>query len=247
MNRITHSPHAAPRPSPAELAEFARKLRDLGPESGLYPPIVSIDAGHLFHSLGTGADLALPSYVATADDLFLPSPNLSPAFFYSWDVHPEQQPDWFQVSARFTPSDFGIGDTLSYEVEWVVLPFFLDLGAVLTLEASPNPGPGAGSSTLGEARVFTLSMAVGPIEPNETLYANLIRNSRVGSWIWLRTNITYLPPTRALAWIHRSICCASSCWRFVFLTVVGARRLCRLLFLRLVRVQEGAELDGRWP
>jgi hypothetical protein len=197
MNRITHSPHAA-RPSPAELAEFARKLKDLGPESGLYPgTIVSIDAGHLSHSLGTGADLALPSYVATGDDLDLFTQNVNPAFFYSWDVHPEQQPDWFRVSARFTPSDFGIGDTRSYEVEWVVLPFFLDLGAELTLEASPNPGPGAGSSTLGEFAVFTLSMAVGPIEPNETLHADLIRNSRNGSWIWLRTNITYLPPTRA--------------------------------------------------
>lgn len=196
MNRITHSSHAAQRPSPAELAEFARKLRDLGPESGLYPgTIVSIDAGHLFHSLGTGADLTLPSGLATGDDLF--SPNLNPAFFYSWDVHPEQQPDWFRVSARFTPSDFGIGDTRSYQVEWVVLPFFLDLGAELTLEASPNPGPGAGSSTLGEFEVFTLSMAVGPIEPNETLHADLIRNSRNGSWIWLRTNIAYLPPTRA--------------------------------------------------
>jgi hypothetical protein len=142
-----------------------------------------------------GADLTLPSGLATGDDLF--SPNLNPAFFYSWDVHPEQQPDWFRVSARFTPSDFGIGDTRSYEVEWVVLPFFLDLGAELTLEASPDPGPGAGSSTLGEFGVRTLSMAVGPIEPNETLHADLIRNSRNGSWIWLRTNITYLPPTRA--------------------------------------------------
>lgn len=197
MNGITPSPHAARRPSPGELAEFARKLRDLGPGSGLYPgTIVSIDAGHLFHSLGTGADLSLPSYVATGDDLDLFTQNLNPAFFYSWDVHPEQQPDWFRVSARFTPSDFGIGDTLSYEVEWVVLPFFLDLGAELTLEASPNPGPGAGSSTLGEFEVFTLSMAVGPIEPDETLHADLIRNSRNGSWIWLGTNITYLPPTR---------------------------------------------------
>jgi hypothetical protein len=197
MNHHTHSPHAA-RPSPAELAEFARKLRDLGPGSGVYPgTIVSIDAGHLFYSLGTGADLALPSAVATSDDLDLFTQNLNPAFFYSWDVHPEQQPDWFRVSAHFTPSDFGIGDTGSYEVQWVVLPWIFELGAELTLEASPNPGPGAGSYTLGEFGVFTLSMTAGPIEPNETLHADLIRNSSNGSWIWLRTNITYLPPTRA--------------------------------------------------
>lgn len=197
MNHHTHSPHAA-RPSPAELAEFARKLRDLGPGSGLYPgTIVSIDAGHLFYSPGTGADLALPSAVATSDDLDLFTRNVNPAFFWSWDVHPApQQPDWFRVSARFTPSDFGIGDTGSYEVQWVVLPWIFELGAELTLEASPNPGPGAGVFTLGEFEVFTLSMAVGPIEPNETLHADLIRNSRVGSWIWLGTNITYLPPTR---------------------------------------------------
>jgi hypothetical protein len=37
------------------------------------------------------------------------------------------------------------------------------------------------------------------------------------------------------------------CRRFVFLTVVRAQRLCRLLFLRLVRVREGVGAGWPWP
>ena len=194
MNRIPNPPNEPQRPDPSELAEFTKKLRDIGPGSGLYPgTIVSIDAGHLFYSLGTGANLTLPSGVATGDALF--APNLNPAFFYSWDVHPEQPPDWFRVSVHFTPSDFGISEARSFEIEWVVVPFIFDLGAELTLEVSPNSGTVAGSWTLGEFGVRTLRITAGPIEPNETIRADLVRNSRNGSWIWLRTNITYPPPT----------------------------------------------------
>jgi hypothetical protein len=176
------------------MAEFAQKLKNLGPGSGLHPgTIVSIDAGHLFHSPGTGADLTLPSGVATNDTAF--APNLNPAFFYSWDVHPGQPPDWFRVSLRFTPSDFGIGEAGSYVIEWVVIPFVFELGAVLTLDASPNPGTGAGNVTLDEFAVRTLRMTAGPVQPNETMHADLIRNSLNGSWIWLRANITLPPPT----------------------------------------------------
>ena len=194
MNGITNPQHPRQRPDPLELAEFSKKLRDIGPGSGLYPhTIVSIDAGHLFYSLGTGANLTLPSGVATGDSPF--APNLNPAFFYSWDVHPEQQPDWFRVSVRFTPSDFGISEARSFEIEWVVVPFFLELGAELTVEASTSSGTIAESWTLGEFDVRTLRIATGRVEPNETVRADLVRNSRNGSWIWLRTNITYPRPT----------------------------------------------------
>ncbi|NEN05871.1 hypothetical protein G3T36_08290 [Diaminobutyricibacter tongyongensis] len=193
MDRITDSQNAPRRPDASELAEFTKKLREIGPGSGLYPgTIVSIDAGHLFHSLGTGANLALPSGVATGDVLF--APNLNPAFFYSWDVHPEQPPDWFRVSVRFTPADFGITQARSYELEWVVVPWIFELGAVLTLEVSTNSGTTAQSWTLEEFGVRRLRIAAGPIEPNETIRADLVRNSTNGSWIWLRTNIAYAPP-----------------------------------------------------
>ncbi|TAM71830.1 MAG: hypothetical protein EPN48_00010 [Microbacteriaceae bacterium] len=196
MDHIRGSVGATKRPSASELTELAGRLRGFGPESGLYPgTIFSIDAGHLFHSLGTGAELTLPSGVATGDTPF--APNLNPAFFYSWDVQAQQSPDWFRVSVRFTPSDFGIIGARSYEIEWVVLSVFFDLGAELTLEASPNPGSSAGTTTLGAFGVQTLCMSAGPIEPNETLHADLIRAGRNGSWIWLRTNIADVRPTRA--------------------------------------------------
>ena len=41
----------------------------------------------------------------------------------------------------------------------------------------------------------TLRMTAGPVQPNETMHADLIRNSPNGSWIWLRANITLPPPT----------------------------------------------------
>ena len=190
MDGITNPPNVRRRPDPSELAEFTQKLRGIGPGSGLYPgTIVSLDAGHLFYSLGTGANLTLPSGVATGDSAF--APNLNPAFFYSWDVHPEQPPDWFRVSVRFTPSDFGITEARSFEIEWVVLPFIFDLGAELTVEASTSSGTNAESWTLGEFAVRTLRISTGTVEPNETIHADLVRNSRNGSWIWLRTNITY--------------------------------------------------------
>ncbi|WP_308465819.1 hypothetical protein [Rathayibacter soli] len=193
MNRIPNLPNAPQRPDPSELAEFTKKLRDIGAGSGLYPStIVSIDAGHLFYSLGTGANLALSSGVATGDSAF--APNLNPAFFYSWDVHPEQPPDWFRVSVRFTPSDFGISEARSFDVEWVVVPFFLELGAELIAEASTSSGTIAESWTLGEFAVRTLRITAGPVEPNETIHVDLVRNSRNGSWIWLRTHIAYPRP-----------------------------------------------------
>ncbi len=194
MNGIPNPQNPRPRPDPSELAEFTQKLRGIGPGSGLYPgTIVSLDAGHLFYSLGTGANLTLPSGVATGDSAF--APNLNPAFFYSWDVHPEQPPDWFRVSVRFTPSDFGISEARSFEIEWVVLPFIFELGAELTVEASTNSGTISESWTLGEFAARTLRISTGTVAPNETIHADLVRNSRNGSWIWLRTNITYPRPT----------------------------------------------------
>ena len=194
MNRINEPPDANQRPDPSEFAEFAKSLGELGPGSGLYPrTIVSLDAGHLFYSLGTGANLTLPSGVATGDVPF--APNLNPAFFYSWDVHPEQPPEWFRVSLRFTPVDFGISVARSYEIEWVVVPWIFELGAELTLEVASNSGTNTESFTLGEFGVHTLRITTGPIDPNETLRAALVRSSRNGSWIWLRANITYPPPT----------------------------------------------------
>jgi hypothetical protein len=194
MNRINDPPNANQRPDPSEFAEFSKKLTEIGPGSGLYPgTIVSIDAGHLFYSLGTGANLALPSGVATGDLPF--APTLNPAFFYSWDVHPEQPLDWFRVSVRFTPSDFGISETRSFEIEWVVVPWIFELGAELTLEVSSNSGTNTASWTLGDFGVRTLSITSGPVQPTETLHADLIRNSTNGSWIWLRTNIRFPHPT----------------------------------------------------
>ncbi|WP_426515598.1 hypothetical protein ACPPVQ_13400 [Diaminobutyricibacter sp. McL0618] len=194
MDGITDPPNTPRRPDPSELADFTQRLRDIGAGSGLHRgTIVSIDAGRLFYSLGTGANLALPSGVATGDVAF--APTLNPAFFYSWDVHPEQPLDWFRVSVRFTPSDFGISETRSFEFEWVVVPFFLELGAELTIEVSSNSGTFAESWTLDEFAMRTLRLATGPVEPNETVRADLVRNSRNGSWIWLRTNVTYPPPT----------------------------------------------------
>jgi hypothetical protein len=194
MNGTINPQNPRPRPDTSELAELTQKLREIGPGSGLYPgTIVSIDAGHLFYSLGTGANLTLPSGVATGDSAF--APNLNPAFFYSWDVHPEQPPDWFRVSVRFTPSDFGITEARSFEIEWVVLPFVFDLGAELTVEASTSSGTISESWTLGEFAVRTLRISTGTVAPNETVGADLVRNSRNGSWIWLRTNVTYPRPT----------------------------------------------------
>jgi hypothetical protein len=176
------------------MAQLAEKLSQLRPEAGLYPgSIVSIDGGRLLHSVGTGADLMLPSAVATGDPVF--APNLNPVFFYSWDVHAGQPTDWFRVSVRFTPSEFGITATHAYEVEWVVAPFFLELGAELLLEATPGVGPV--TVTLDDFSVRTLRIGAGPIGPDETLKVDLIRNSTNGSWIWLRTDITFPPPVNA--------------------------------------------------
>lgn len=190
---------AARRPDPAALSELASMVREFGPGSGLYPgTIVSVDAGHLFYSLATGGELSLPSAVATGDTYF--APNLNPAFFYSFDVHRdgEQTPDQFRVSVRFTPSDFGISEALSYEVEWVALvPVIIDpASVVLTLTASPNPGSGVGDKTLEGFGPHVMRLSAGPIRPDETLRTELIRNSWGGSWMWARTTISYLPPTR---------------------------------------------------
>ncbi|MFE4950008.1 hypothetical protein ACFQ9V_07855 [Leifsonia sp. NPDC056665] len=198
MNSIPTSPADTPRrPARAELADFADRLRgQLGglPGFGQYPgTIATLDAGHLAHTLGTGADLTLPSAVATGDVLF--APDLNPAFFYSWDVHPTQQPDWFRVSVRFTPSDFGITETRSYDLAWAVVPFILDLGAVLTVEASANAGVGAATWTLDAFQVRTLHVGVGPIGPDETVHVDLVRGSGTGSWIWLHTVVGDPPLT----------------------------------------------------
>ncbi|WP_158864957.1 hypothetical protein [Leifsonia sp. AG29] len=190
MNPIT--PSDGGRPSRSELADFAARLEALGPQTPVFPrTIVSIDAGHLFHSLGTGADLTLPSGAATGDTLF--APNLNPAFFYSWDVHTGQPPDWFRVTVRFTPADFGIQATSAYLIEWIVLPFFLDPGAELTAQVSVGGAPQ--TVTLNDQAVTRVRIGSAPIPPGETLTAELIRSSAQGSWIWLRTDIGFPPLT----------------------------------------------------
>ncbi|WP_433862183.1 hypothetical protein [Streptomyces sp. L7] len=198
MNSIPSSPGGtARRPDRAELADFADRLRgQLGglPGFGQYPgTIAALDAGHLARTLGTGADLTLASAVATGDVLF--APDLNPAFFYSWDVHPGQPADWFRVSVRFTPADFGITATRSYDLAWAVAPFFLDLGAVLTVEASANAGVVAQTWTLDAPQARSLHVGVGPIAPDETVHVDLVRGSTNGSWIWLHTVIGNPPLT----------------------------------------------------
>ncbi|MEY9953071.1 hypothetical protein [Leifsonia sp. EB34] len=197
MNSIPSSSGATRRPGRAELADFADRLRgQLGglPGFGHYPgTIAALDAGHAARTLGTGVDLTLPSAVATGDVLF--APDLNPAFFYSWDVHPSQSPDWFRVSVRFTPADFGITETRSYDLAWAVTPFFLDLDAVLTVEASANAGVVAQTWTLDTPQARALHVGVGPIAPDETVHVDLVRGSANGSWIWLHTVIGDPPLT----------------------------------------------------
>ena len=197
MDSISNLPGATRRPHRSELADFADRLRgQLGglPDFGRYPgTIATLDAGHLAHTLGTGVDLTLPSAVATGDVLF--APDLNPAFFYSWDVHPTQAPDWFRVSVRFTPSDFGITETRSYDLAWAVVPFFLDLGAELAVEASANAGVAPQTWTLDAPQVRTLHVGVGPVAAQETVHVDLVRASAGGSWIWLHTVVGDAPLT----------------------------------------------------
>jgi len=192
MNSIANSPGGATRrPDRSELAAFAERLRSqLPPVSEVPGVITTIDAGHLAHSLGTGANLTLPSAVVTGDILF--APDLNPAFFYSWDVHAPQSPDWFRVSLRFTPSDFGITDTRTYDIGWVVAPFFLDEGAVLTAETSTGQ---TANWTLDQPTVQTLHLEAGPVAPGDTLHVDLVRGSSHGSWIWLQTVVAHPPLT----------------------------------------------------
>lgn len=193
----TNSPGAARRPERAELAHFAERLRaqlaGLPPIGGFPGTIATIDAGHLARNLGTGVNLTLPSAIATGDVLF--APDLNPAFFYSWDVHPNQPPDWFRISLRFTPSDLGITEPRAYDIGCTVVPFFLDLGATVTLEASPNAGVAPASWTLDQPQVRTLHIGTGQIAPSDTVHVDLIRGSAGGSWIWLQTTIAYAPLT----------------------------------------------------
>ena len=197
MDDITKPPSAARRPERSELADFADRLR--GQLAGLPPvgefpgTIATIDAGHLARNLATGVNLTLPSAVATGDTLF--APDLNPAFFYSWDVHANQPPDWFRISLRFTPADFGITEPRAYDIAWTVVPFFLDLGATVSLEASPNTGASPASWTLDQPQVRTLHVGTAAIAPDETVHVDLVRGSAHGSWIWLQTTIAYAPLT----------------------------------------------------
>ncbi|MFE4470789.1 hypothetical protein ACFRFH_18410 [Leifsonia sp. NPDC056824] len=68
-------------------------------------------------------------------------------------------------------------------------PFFLELGAVLMVEASANAGVGPASWTLDTPQARTLHVGVGPIGPDETVHVDLVRGSTNGSWIWLHTVI----------------------------------------------------------
>lgn len=192
MNSIANPPDAAPRrPDRSELADFADRLRSQLPPIGQLPGVIAtMDAGHLAHSLGSGANLTLPSAVVTGDVLF--APDLNPAFFYSWDVHDGEPPEWFRVSLRFTPSDFGITETRSYDIGWVVAPFFLDPGAALTAESSTGQTAGW---TLDQLQVRTLHLGAGPVAPGDTLHADLVRGSATGSWIWLQTVVAFPPLT----------------------------------------------------
>lgn len=197
MDDITNPPSAARRPERSELADFADRLR--GQLAGLPPvgefpgTIATNDAGHLARNLATGVNLTLPSAVATGDILF--APDLNPAFFYSWDVHENQPPDWFRISLRFTPADFGITEPRAYDIAWTVVPFFLDLGATVTLEASANTGATPASWTLDQPQVRTLHVGTAAIAPDETAHIDLVRGSTHGSWIWLQTTIAYAPLT----------------------------------------------------
>ncbi|WP_295122325.1 hypothetical protein [uncultured Leifsonia sp.] len=196
MDHTTNPPGSARRPERSELADFARRLRGqlAGLPVGELPgTLTTIDAGHLARNLGTGVNLTLASAVVTGDVLF--APDLNPAFFYSWDVHENQQPDWFRISLRFTPSDLGIAERRAYDIGWTVVPFFLDLGATVTLEASPNTGAAPASWTLDQATVRTIHIGTGPIDPGDAVHVDLVRSSRGGSWIWLQTTIGYAPPT----------------------------------------------------
>jgi hypothetical protein len=197
MDDITNPPGGARRPERAELADFADRLR--GQLAGLPPvgefpgTIATIDAGHLARNLGTGVNLTLPSAIVTGDVLF--APDLNPAFFYSWDVHENQPPSWFRISLRFTPADFGITEPRAYDIGWTVVPFFLDPGATVTVEASPNAGAVPASWTLDQPQVHTLHVGTASFAPDETVHVDLVRGSAGGSWIWLATTIAYAPLT----------------------------------------------------
>ncbi|WP_426624703.1 hypothetical protein ACPPVW_00975 [Leifsonia sp. McL0607] len=192
MDDITNPPSSARRPKRSELADFADRLRGqlASLPVGEFPgTIATIDAGHLARNLATGVNLTLPSAIATGDVLF--APDLNPAFFYSWDVHPSQPPDWFRISLRFTPSDFAITEPHAYDIGWTVVPFFLDLGATVTIEASANTGAGPQSWTLDQPQVRTLHLGTASIDPGDTMHVDLVRGSATGSWIWLQTTIAY--------------------------------------------------------
>lgn len=196
MDDITNTPGTARRPHRSELADFADRLRGqlAGLPIGEYPgTIATIDAGHLARDLGTGVALTLPSAIATGDVLF--APDLNPAFFYSWDVHANQPPDWFRISLRFTPADLGVTEPRAYDIAWTVAPFFLDPGAVVTVEASANTGAAPATWTLDQPQVRTLHVGTGAIQPDDTVHIDLVRASTEGSWIWLQTTIGYAPLT----------------------------------------------------
>ncbi len=76
-----------------------------------------------------------------------------------------------------------------------MVPFFLDLGATVTVEASANTGAAPESWTLDQPQVRTLHVGTGSIAPGDTVHVDLVRASAGGSWIWLQTTIGYAPLT----------------------------------------------------